>query len=279
MLLILVGSGIMLYVASSIVEVIVLGRVAEALGVRRWSRRIHRMRDHYIICGYGRIGAAVAEELQAHDLETLIIDEDDARLVLARDHGILALGGDATDESVLIEAQTPVAKALIASTESDAENTFIALTARALNPDIFIVAVARSETAEPRMRAAGADRVFFLHRIAGRRMALAAMQPMLADVVDTLAGMRPGAVLAELVVADAAQGLEGQTVDEAFSGLGSVRVLGLERQGSELEVGPSGDTTLHHGDRLLLYGAEAEIERLSHNHPQEQARSGASAER
>ena len=264
--LILLGIGIMFYVASAIVELALLGRVAEAFGVRRRSRRMRNMRDHYIICGYGRVGGAVAEELQGHGVEMVVIERDGGRIAAAQDRDMLTIAGDATEESMLMQAHIEAAKVLVAATEADASNTFIALTARALNPDIFIVAGARSESAESRLRAAGANRVYSLHRIAGRRMALAAMQPMIVDVADTLVGMRPGSMLAELVVAEQAEELAGQTIDEAFAGLGSTRVLGLERRGGELEVGPSGDTTLRHGDPLMLYGAEAEIERLSHDH-------------
>ena len=263
--LILLGIGIMFYVASAVVELALLGRVAEAFGVRRRSRRMRNMRDHYVVCGYGRVGGAVAEELQGHGVEIVVIEQDGGRIAAAQDREMLTIAGDATEESMLLQAHIESAKVLVAATEADASNTFIALTARALNPDIFIVAGARSESAESRLRTAGANRVYSLHRIAGRRMALAAMQPMIVDVADTLVGMRPGTVLAELVVAEEAEELAGQTIDEAFAGLGSTRVLGLERGAGALTVGPPGDTTLRHGDRLMLYGAEAEIERLSHD--------------
>ena len=89
------------------------------------------MRDHYIVCGYGRTGAAVAEEFRAHGCEIVVIDEDESRLEVAREAGLAALAGDATEESVMVEAHADTARGLAASTESDAENTFISLTARA----------------------------------------------------------------------------------------------------------------------------------------------------
>lgn len=265
--LILLGVGIMFYVAGTIVEEVVLGRVAEALGVARWGRRRHDMHDHFVICGFGRVGSAVAEEILGHGGEIVVIDHDDAHLAVARDHGMLTVAGDGTEESILVEARTQSARVLVAATESDASNTFIALTARALNPEIFIVAGARSESAESRLRAAGANRVFSMHRIAGRRMALAALQPMVVDVVDAMEGMRPGMVLAELVCADEAIGFEGSTLHEVFAGFDSVRVLGLERPGQDLAVGPPGETILRHGDRLMIYGAQSEIEALGADRP------------
>lgn len=262
MFFILFGIGIMFYVASAIVDELVLGRIAETLGGRRLSRRVQHMQNHYVICGYGRVGQAVADELLASGAELIVIDNDEGHVASARGLGMVGMQGDATEEAMLIQANCEHARCLIAATESDAANTFIALTARALREDIFIVAGARSESAEARLRAAGADRVFSMHRMAGRRMAFAAMQPMLVDVVDTLAGMHSGAVLGEMVISDEMGGLAGRRIAEVFAGARSTRVLGLERGGDDLIVGPSGDTVLRSGDRLMLYGQQAEIEAL-----------------
>lgn len=275
MVFILVGIGVMFYVASIIVEELVLERVTKAFGLRSVSRKVRRMRDHYVVCGYGRIGAAVAEELQSHDVEMVIIDEDEARVAVAREQDLLALVGDATEESMLTEAHTDVAAVLLTATESDAENTFIVLTARAMNPDIFIVAVARSETAEPRMRAAGANRVISLHRITGRRMALAAVQPLMVEFFDTTSRREPGALtmLADVEITNDAEALAGKTLAELCAGFRATQVLGLERADGELLVGPGSDTELRRGDRLMLYGDQREIETLSAGRPRRPVRS------
>lgn len=262
MVFILFGIGIMFYVASAIVDELVLGRIVEALGGARANRRLQQMRDHYVICGYGRVGEAVAQELLAQGVEVVVIDSDEGHVAVARERGMIGVLGDATEEEILVQAHSAEAKALIASTESDAANTFIALTVRALHPDVFIVAGARSAGAEARLRAAGADRVFSMHRIAGRRMALAAMQPMLVDVVDTLAGMHSGAVLAEMVIEDGTAMLAGRTIAQVFERAASTRVLGLERDGGALIVGPPDETVLRIGDRLMLYGEQDDIEGL-----------------
>lgn len=241
MLFILLGIGIMFYVAGALVEELVVGGVAATLGQGRLNRRIRRMHDHHVICGYGRVGAAVAEELLAHGEHPLVIDSDASRLALAQAAGLTALSGDATDEATLVQAQVSAAKVLIAATESDAANTFIALTARALNPEIYIIAGARNDSSVPRLEAAGANRVFALHRIAGRRIALAAVQPMLLNFVDTISRHDPDSVtmLAELLIDDEAAPLAGQTISAVFASLRDTRVLGLERLDGGLIVGPT----------------------------------------
>ncbi len=145
-------------------------------------------------------------------------------------------------------------------------NTYIVLTARTLNADLFIVARAGSDTAEQRMTSAGANRVVSPYRIDGRRMALQAAHPMLVDFVDHLAGggaPDDDSLLAEFLVADDRVGLAGQTIAEAYGPLPNVHVLGLEHHDGRFTIGPSGDTLLAEGDRLMLYGQRDAIEQLS----------------
>jgi voltage-gated potassium channel len=179
MVFILFGIGIMFYVASAIVDELMLGRVVEALGGARRNRRLQHMHDHYVICGYGRVGEAVGQELLSQGVQVVVIDSEESHVAAARERGMTGVLGDATEEEVLLQANCDEAKAVVASTESDAANTFIALTVRAMYADVFIVAGARSAGAEARLKTAGADRVFSMQRIAGRRIALAAMQSML----------------------------------------------------------------------------------------------------
>jgi voltage-gated potassium channel len=211
----------------------------------------------------------VGEELLSQGVQVVVIDSEESHVAAARERGMTGVLGDATEEEVLLQANCDEAKAVVASTESDAANTFIALTVRAMHADVFIVAGARSAGAEARLKTAGADRVFSMHRIAGRRMALAAMQPMLIDVVDTLVGMHSGAVLAEMVIEGNTEMLAGRTIAAVFERAASTRVLGLERDGGALVVGPSEDTVLRLGDRLMLYGEQDDIEglRADSSHP------------
>ncbi|MGE3855315.1 MAG: TrkA family potassium uptake protein, partial [Dehalococcoidia bacterium] len=152
-----------------------------------------------------------------------------------------------------------------AAADSDVENTYIVLTARALNPSLFIVARAGSDSAERRLISAGADRVISPYRIGGRRMALSAVQPMLMEFMDTLArgGTDGDHMLAEIVADDEAEGLAGRTIQEVFADSSGVQVMGIERAGGRLQIGPRGDTRIAAGDRLMVYGESSAISRLS----------------
>ncbi len=257
------GVGSVLYLAGLVVEDVVVRELADTFGLRRLNRRILKMRNHVVICGFGRVGVEVAEELTAHGNEVLVIDLDHDRLALARSKGLVALEGDATEESVLREAQVEVARALIAAADSDTGNAFIVLTGRALNPGLMIIARSGSDSAERRLRTAGADRVISPTQIAGRRMALAAVQPLMVDFIDSLSRQGSNhALLAEFVIEDETAHLAGRTLAQAFDGLQSCRVLAVERNNGDLVVGPDGATTLQPGDRLMIHGMAADLERL-----------------
>ena len=171
------GVGVLFYTAGTIVEDVVAGSIAQALGVRGRSRRAGRMRDHIVVCGLGRVGSEVVRQLHERGERVPAIDSDEQRLEVARELGVDYLFGDATDQAQLERANLDHALALVAAVHSDAENTFIVLTARALNPGLSITARAISDAAVPRLEAAGADHVLSPYRIAGERMAEAALGP------------------------------------------------------------------------------------------------------
>jgi voltage-gated potassium channel len=177
---------------------------------------------------------------------------------------VVTVVGDATDESNLRAAGIDRARALVAAADSDVENTYIVLTARALNPRLFIVARAGSETAERRMRAAGADRVVSPYRLGGRRMAMSAAHPTLSDVMEHVDSRRTSdAIVAEIELRDPLSPLIGVTIGVALPV--DVRVMGLDRDETGLLVDPSPDTTLQADDRLFVYGTPAAVERFAAN--------------
>lgn len=169
------GIGVLFYTAGAIVEEVVAGSIAEALGVRGRSRRAGRMRNHIVVCGLGRVGREVVRQLQEQGEQVLVIDATEERLEVAREMGVAYLMGDATDQTQLERANLEHARALVAAVHTDADNTFIVLTARALNPDLTITTRATSDAAVARLEAAGADHVISPYRIAGERMAEAVL--------------------------------------------------------------------------------------------------------
>ncbi|MFQ6020001.1 MAG: potassium channel family protein, partial [Dehalococcoidia bacterium] len=148
----------------------------------------------------------------------------------------------------------------LAASDSDAGNTFIVLAAKALRPELLVIGRAGYPESEPRLLRAGADRVISPYSLAGRRMALTALQPIVLDFFDTLA-TRGGQILAELEIS-VASGLGGQTIHAALHTCPSAVVLGLQRASGNIEVGPRADTTLAEGDRLIVMGDETELEAI-----------------
>lgn len=261
----LTGVGLVFYTVVAVAQALLVGEVAEVMGLQRQERRVRRMQDHFVLCGFGRVGQEIAHELHERGASLVVVDREPERAASARQRGYLTVVGDATEDAVLREAGVERARVLIAAADSDAGNTFVTLGARAMNPQLFIIARAGSDSAEQRMRTAGANRVISPYLIAGRRMALAALQPLLLGVIEESTGAQPDGVnmLAELVVGPEAPRFAGKTIAEALAGLRTTRVLAVERPGGDLVVAPPGERVLESGDRLVLHGDHGEIEELS----------------
>ncbi|TMG08789.1 MAG: hypothetical protein E6I02_02480 [Chloroflexi bacterium] len=163
--------------------------------------RMKALKDHYILCGFGRVGEEVAREFVSRDLPFVVVETNQEAIERAERHGYLLLIGDATNDEILKAAGVERATCLLAASDSDAGNAFIVLTARALNTGLFIVARAAYPENEQRMLRAGANRVFSPYTVAGRQMALSALHPIVVEFIDTLATRKDGApVLAEMEV-------------------------------------------------------------------------------
>jgi voltage-gated potassium channel len=241
------------------VFVAVLGILASALvdgklvhRSRRWSmqRRITELRDHHIICAYGRVGRAAAREFEADGVPFVVIEvKPELEEELKRD-GVLYLMGNSSSEALLRAAGIHRARGLVCAVDSDAENVYITLVARSLNPNISIVARASEDAAADRLYRAGANRVVSPYVTSGRRMALIALRPEVVDFFD-LARSGSGAVrIEELLIAEDSK-LVGQTVAQVC---GSATALLIRRAAGELVPNPSRDTVVKAGDLVVAFG-------------------------
>jgi voltage-gated potassium channel len=256
------GVGTIFYGLVSLFQFVIEGELGQLVGVHRMKGRIDSLKDHYILCGFGRVGEEIAREFEVRRLPYVVIESNAEAIERCRQRGYLLLMGDATNDATLKEAGIERARVLLAASDSDAGNTFIVLTAKALNPRLFLVARAAHPESEPRMLRAGADRVFSPYTIAGKQMALTALHPMVVEFIDTLATRRDGApVLAEIDVSDVS-GLAGRTIHDVLHSCPSVIVLGLQSATGELNVGPPSETVLRTGDRVILMGQESELEAI-----------------
>ena len=261
--LIIFGVGVALFVLTAVVQVAVEGEVGRLLGVRRMKGKIAGLSNHYILCGFGRVGEEIAREFAVRRVPFVVIESNPEALARLRPRPYLYVEGDATTDAVLTEAGIERAGGLLAASDSDSGNTYITLTAKALNPKVFVVARAGRPANEAKMRRAGAERVISPYLISGRRMALSALQPLMVDFIDTLATGRHGEqLLAELeITPDSA--IAGCTLREALSICPGATALGIQKRDGALVVGPRPDQLLSIGDRLMVFGEEEELERLS----------------
>jgi voltage-gated potassium channel len=260
--LILFGVGVAFYILTTLVATVVEGDLGLALGVRRMKGRIEALSDHYILCGFGRVGEEIAREFSDRKIPFVIVESVPDSLERARKKGLLIVEGDAATDATLLEAGVQRARCLLAASDSDAGNTYIVLAAKALNPNLFVVARAGQPISEERVQRAGADRVISPYSISGRRMALSALQPLVLDFIDTLAAGRHGEqILAEIAVTEES-GLAGLTIDGCFINCPGATVLALQKPSGPIQVGPRPNTVLEVGDRLMVLGDEEDLAAL-----------------
>ena len=258
----LAGVGVVLYILTEVVRSFVEEQfLANFLRRRRMEGRLAGMSDHFIICGFGRVGKEVARQLQGEDVQFVVIDSDSERVAQGTDDGILMLAGNATEDATLYKAGIERAKGLLAAVGNDSDNVFVTLSARRINPSITIVARSTSPETVHKLEIAGADRVVSPFEIAGRRMAMAALRPLAADVFDSLSrGSHHGRRIAE-VVANEESPIVNRVVRDINSDEG-VRVLAIAKRDGDLLVTPPYDTAVELGDAVMLVGPNAQLEKL-----------------
>ncbi|MBP7630811.1 MAG: potassium channel protein [Acidimicrobiales bacterium] len=258
--LILVGVSSALYAFSVIVEGVIEGRVNELLGRRRMNQSIASVSDHVIVCGWGLVGHAIAEEI-AETKQELVIVEIDPDKVNGVDHRVVI--GDATTDEVLRKAGIERASALVAAVDGDAENSFITLSARSLNPDLFIVSRARSRDSGEKLMRAGADRVVNPQSIGGVRMAAFVLHPNVAEFVDVVMHERSLEFRLEEVAVVEGSSLVGKTLrDTHLRDETGALVLALRRRDGSFETNPSPDEVITDGEVIIAIGTQEELQAL-----------------
>lgn len=261
-LLIVGGVGGALYTLSGIMEFVIEEQFGTTLRRRRMRGRIEKLRDHFILCGYGRVGRQIALEFRREGTPFVVIESHPERQERAAQEGCLHILGDATHDEVLKAAGIEHARGLVAAVGSDVASTFITLSARGLRPDLFILARANEEDAEAKLRRAGADRVISPHSISGRRMAMLALRPLVVEFVDTVLHGDKMELLLEDIELTMASPLLDKTLAEVEERLGGAYVMALKKRDGRLLPSPPGETRLEAGDQLVVMGTPAQLEAL-----------------
>ncbi|MEE9497196.1 MAG: potassium channel family protein, partial [Desulfobacterales bacterium] len=211
------GVGFTLYVAAAVVQFMVEGRIRIILGRRRLDKKIDRLNNHYIICGYGRIGRVLCRHLKGADIDVAVIEKNPEQIPLMDEDGILHIAGEATDENILIKAGIKRAKGLVAALATDTDNVFLVLTARQLAPEILIMARSSQETAKIKLRAAGANFVESPYEMGAVSMAHRIIRPTVTSFLDlAFAHKRRDIQMEEIPVSSASELVNVQLKDSGI---------------------------------------------------------------
>ncbi len=258
--LVVLGLGVVLYTVALVTQQVIEGEFRALFGRRRMERTIDAMQGHVIVCSFGRMGRMVCRELAAKPMPFVVVERDEAEYRRAEDERCAAVLGDATEEEILQRAGIMRATALVAAVPSDAENVFITLTARALRPDMTVVARAETESGAERLRQAGASRVVSAYAIGGHRMAQAILRPSVLDFIDLATHHRSLELqIEEIPVGRAGTGPLGES--ELRENL-DVMVIAIRKTGGELRFNPAPSEVLAQGDRVLVAGEAQSLKAL-----------------
>jgi voltage-gated potassium channel len=257
------GVGSALYTFTLLATVVVEGGLPKRLQRRRNQRMLDTMKDHFIICGYGRIGSIVAHQFKRQHIPYVVIERDPARLHEAIDDGGLAVEADASREDVLLRVGIERARGLIAAVGTDAENVYAVLTARVLRPDLLIVGRAETDDATTKLKRAGADRVISPYQIGAMQMAQTALRPAVVDFMALATSSDNLELAMEEVTVTPTSALVDQSLLTAnLRQRYGVIVVGIQRKDLRMEFNPEPDTTIHGGDKLVVLGRPDSLKQL-----------------
>jgi len=263
MLIIVSGVGTAIYAVGQIGEIIVEGQIFGYRRRKRMERKIREMKDHYIICGFGRVGHQVAEEFEAAKRPYVVIDTKTETADELEPKGIPYVVGDVTSDKNLEEAGIKKAKGLIASADSDTANVFVTLAARALNPEIYVVARAGDVDAGEKLKMAGANRVISPYFISGRRMAALAIRPVASDFLDmVMHGEHLEFSLREITIPDRSPMIDKSLADAEIRQKSGATVLAIRKPDGGFNLQPLAMSKIEKGDILVVIGTQEQLELL-----------------
>jgi len=261
--LLFAGVGAALYTFTLLATIVVEGGLPKKLQRRRHERMLETIKDHFIICGYGRIGSIVAHQFQRQKVSYVVVERDGTRIQEAVDAGALTLEADASREEVLKRAGIERARGLIAAVGTDAENVYTVLSARVLRPELFIVSRAETEDAIIKLTRAGADRVISPYAIGAVQIAQTALRPAVVDFVELATSSDNLELAMEEIPVSATSALVNQSIVNAnLRQRFGVIVVGIQRTDRRMEFNPSPDAGIRAGDKLVVLGRPDSLKEL-----------------
>jgi voltage-gated potassium channel len=259
----LIGAGGVALANSTIVQSVVQSELVATFGQRRRSRKVSKLRDHYIVCGSGRVGSHLVRDLVRTKQNFVVIEQDQQRAAEFTQRGVNVLVSDATLEETLREARVEHARGLAACLPDDADNVYVVLIARDLNPNLHIVARAAEEQAEVKLLRAGANHVVAPTIIGGHRMAVALTKPAVSEFMDSITANELGLGF-EQVEVDATSSLVGKELrSTTIRSELDIVIVSIRRQSGETLFNPAGDSQIESGDILIAIGRAESLSELN----------------
>lgn len=261
--LLFAGISAALYTFTLLATLVVEGGLPKRLQRRRYERMLEKLSDHFIICGYGRIGSIVAAQFRRQNIPFVVVERDGARMQAAMDDGALAVEADASREEVLKRVGIERARGLVAAVGTDAENVYAVLSARVMRPDLFIVSRAETEDAKQKLKRAGADRVLSPYQIGAIQIAQTALRPAVVDFVELATSSNNMELAIEEIPIAAKSVLVNRSILNAnLRQKYGVIVVGIQREDRSMEFNPEPDTVIRSGDKLVVLGRPDPMKKL-----------------
>ncbi len=262
-LLIFIGVAFFLFVAGSVVQFMVEGRIRTILGRRSLDKKIDRLKNHYIVCGYGRIGRFLCNQLKRKPIDLVVIDNNRELIPILDDDKVLYLSGDASDEAILHKAGILRAKGLVAVLATDTDNVFLVLTARQLTPDLYIIARASRDESKSKLQAAGANKVESPYEMGAVSMAQRIIRPTVTNFLNlAFAHKRKDIQMEEIPVNSSSDLINVMLKDSGIRQQFNLIIIAIKKSDGSMLFNPSYETVIDAGDTVIAVGQEGNLQRL-----------------
>lgn len=263
MLLIVFGVSVLGYIVGSLAQIMFEGQIQRIIGRKKVERKIEALRDHYIICGFGRIGALICKEFAAKPIPFLVIEKHPEVHEKLHHEEYLHIRGDATEDETLLRAGIKRARGLISVVTSDTENVYITLTARGLNPDLYILARSGEEGSEIKLKRAGANKVVSPYLIGGSRMAQAILRPNVVDFIEIATGREHlDLQMEEILIPERSAFVGENLVSSGFRKETGVIIVGIKKSSGKMVFNPHSHAKIESLDTLIVLGEPGAIAKL-----------------
>jgi len=263
-LIILIGVSIGAYTLGTFIRMLIEGELKKSYGRRKVEKKISQLKDHYIICGYGRIGSLICRDLLKAKKSLVVIEKNPKTIEKLSKEKIFYLPLDATKEEALLQAQIKKACAIVTVVKSDADNIFITLTAKEIRPEIFILARSSDEGNEIKMKRAGATRVISPYLIGGKRMAHVLLKPTVVDFIDTtIMENEFGLQIEEMKIKPKSKLIGKNLIDSNLRTEFGVIIVSIKKFDNRMIFNPRPTEIIEENDVIVILGEKKEMERMN----------------